>query len=185
MFCSKTNQKEKFDCAELKKIDSTEYFNKKPKINNSFEEESEIKKIDFKIKTPNQKIIFADHLQEDELFMEYEIIGKNSKKNWTLIKGVDYNQNYYYLINKNKIDTLIGIPHIFENKILSIEEPYTDYSELIEIWDINNNNEIKLAKHFSIKFCKESNIEDAYLFETFLYLKCSNNKKSNFYKLKF
>ena len=66
------------------------------------------------------------------------------------------------------------------------DRPYTDYSEMIEIWDIDNNNKIKLAKLFSIKFCKVNIIEDAYLLENFLYLKCSNeNKKNIFYKLKY
>ena len=33
--------------------------------------------------------MFVDHSKEDEFFIEYEIIGKNKEKDWTLIKGID------------------------------------------------------------------------------------------------
>jgi hypothetical protein len=155
------------DCKNLIKIDSSEYVKNEISYE-KFDQISELKKINGEIKIPIQNKTFKDSLS-DENYIEYTVIGKF--KNWNLIKGQNYNQNYYYLISENQIDSLVGKPKIFENKILSIEDEYTDFPEIIEIWNISEKGNLNREKTFSLKFCKDAPIYESYLSGNNLYIK--------------
>lgn len=178
------NNKEQsiFDCESLIKIDSLDFSkNKKNAVN--FLENSELEKENNEIKIQHLNKTFKDNLNE-EFYMEYSIIGKI--RNFNLIVGQDYNQNYYYLVSKNQIDTLVGPPQIFGKIILSIEDAYTDFQEKIEIWEIKENDKIELSNKFSLKKCYDYRIIESYLLDNYLFLRTGvENRKSDFYKVKF
>lgn len=179
--CSK-KEEVNLNCQNLIKIDSLNFYKKKTNPL-YFVLNSELKKDNNAIYIQNLNKTFKDDLNEEN-FMEYSIIGK--LKNWNLIIGQDWNQNYYFLVDQNKIDTLVGEPKVFEKKILSIEEPYTDFQEKIEIWNIQKSGEIKLSNRFSLKECYNNRIMESYLFEKHLYIKTGiENRKSEFYKIKY
>ncbi|GGC95262.1 hypothetical protein GCM10011508_23100 [Flavobacterium lutivivi] len=179
--CSK-KEEVNLNCENLIKIDSLSFIKNK-KIPLNFAQKSVLKKENNEIKIQHLNHTFKDNLT-DENFMEYSIVGKFKK--WNLILGQDYNQNYYYLVDKNKIDTLVGPPRVFENTILSIEEAHTDFQEKIEIWNIQESGKIILNKNFSLKKCYDFRIMESYLFEKYLYLKTGvENRKSQFYKIKY
>ena len=178
--CSKKEQKN-LNCENLIKIDSMS-FNKSKKHPLKFDKKSDFKKVDNEIDIQYLNQTFKDNLT-DENFMEYSIVGK--LKNWNLILGQDYNQNYYYIVDENKVDTLVGPPRIFGKTILSIEEPYTDFQEKIEIWKIQENGKIKLSQKFSLNKCYDFRIMESHLFEKYLYIKTGiENRKSQFFKIK-
>ena len=179
--CSK-KEEVNLNCESLIKIDSLSFIkNKKNPL--KFVQKSELKKVNNEINIQHLNQTFKDNLT-DENFMEYSIVGK--LKNWDLILAQDYNQNYYYLADKNKIDTLVGPPRVFENTILSIEEEHTDFQEKIEIWNIHENGKIILSKNFSLKKCYDFRIMESYLFEKYLYVKTGiENRKSQYFKIKY
>jgi len=90
--------------------------------------------------------------------------------------GQDYNQDYYYLINPkvNKIDTLVGCPLIFGDKILCQESEYTDGPDFIEIWNLEGNR-IQLIDRFSLKPCGKYTIDEMYIREDTLFVRCEHN----------
>jgi|UPI000646E28E hypothetical protein len=178
--CSKI-KRPKLECYNLRKIDSSEYYNNKvyPK---AFKKNHNLRKINHEIKIPNQKIVFKDDFS-DENFVEFSVEG--AVNNWLLIKEQNYNQDYYFLISNNEIDTLLGKPHFFSTKVLSIEDSHTDSQETIEIWDIQNDHKLKLYQKFSLKNCK-SLIEDSYLLKNYLFMKTKNKlQKPEYFKIKY
>lgn len=182
--CSSIKKKE-FDCDDLIQIDSTFYYLNKIK-NEDFDSKSELTKSNNQIIIPNQDFIFKDNLTEEK-FIEYSIIGKNQKRQLTLILGQDYNQNYYFIWNQttNKIDTLSGKPYFFNDKMVSIEDPYTDFPETIEIWNVLKNNNIELKNKFAIRKCKEFSNLESYLSANYLFIKSGfDNKNSKYFKIK-
>jgi hypothetical protein len=177
--CSNKSQLN-FECEKLIRVDSLEFVkNKIP--SEKFDKISELKKVNGEIKIPNQNKLFKDNLSEDK-FIEHTVTGKY--KDLNLIMGQGLNQNIYFLVNNGKIDTLVGNPQIFENRILSIEDSYTDFPEIIEIWEIKENGKLKFDKSFSIKYCKDSAIKESYINKNILYI-CTGYEwgKNQFYKV--
>lgn len=179
-----SNSQNTVDCNSIVKIDNSSYNLNKVKYDD-FRNQSKLKKVNTQIKINNTSIVFNDDLSEEN-FIEYSIIGEDKKGKWLLISGQDYNQIYYYLINKEKGTKykLIGEPKIYDKKIVCIEGSYTDGSAIIEIWNLKSN-EISLQKSFSLKKCLIFNIQDSYLNENQLYIKNSYEiSKCDYYKLK-
>lgn len=179
-----SNSLNSIDCNSIVKIDNSSYNLNKVK-HEDFRNKSNLKKISTQIKINNTSIVFNDNLSEEN-FIEYSIIGEDKKGKWILILGQDYNQSYYYLINKEKGNKykLIGEPKIYNNKIVCIEGAYTDSSAIIEIWNFKSNN-ISLQKSFSLKKCMIFNIQDSYLKGNQLYIKNSFEISNyDYYKLK-
>ena len=147
-----SNSQNTVDCNSIVKIDNSSYNLNKVKYDD-FRNQSKLKKVNTQIKINNTSIVFNDDLSEEN-FIEYSIIGEDKKGKWLLISGQDYNQSYYYLINKEKGTKykLIGEPKIYDKKIVCIEGSYTDGSAIIEIWNLKSN-EISLQKSFSLKKC--------------------------------
>lgn len=174
--CSSNKEKTTFNCDNLILSDSLSFYKNKIEFEN-FDSICVIKKIKGKIVIPNT-IVFKDSSNSD--VFSYRVLGENKNRNWFSIVGSDPIQNYYYLYdNKNdKLDTLIGEPKIFYNKILSIESPYTDYPEIIQIWNIQNNGEIKKDKQFSIKFCRNWSISNGYIEDNKVFLECGGNSSA-------
>lgn len=92
-------------------------------------------------------LALKDNLKDDQ-YHEYYYAGRDKKKKWLLIKKQDYNQDYYYLFNTSikSIDTLVGYPSIYGNKILCLEGSYTDGFNYIEVWEIKGNKLIRRLK---------------------------------------
>lgn len=174
--CNSNKNETTFLCENLKLTDSISFYKNKIEFEN-FDSICNLKKVKGKIEIPNTNIIFKDS-SNSEAF-SHSILGKNKKRNWFSIVGSDPMQNYYYLYNKNnnKLDTLIGEPKIFDNKILSFEEQYTDYQEIIQVWDILKNGNIKKKLEFSVKSCKEWRIIDGYIKNDKIFIKCGDFEK--------
>ena len=174
--CTSNKEEAVFNCENLKLSDSITFYKNKIDFEN-FDSICDLQKVNGKIVIPNTKIAFKDSL-DSEIF-SYNVLGKNKKRNWYSIIAQDPMQNYYYLYNKNnkKIDTLIGEPKIFDNKILSIEEQYTDYQEIIQVWDILKNGLIKKKLEFSLKNCKGWRIIDGYIKNEKIFIKCGDFEK--------
>jgi hypothetical protein len=181
--CTSNKDKTTFLCENLKLTDSISFY--KHKIDfEAFDSICDLKKVNGKIIIPNSNIFFKDNI--DKEILEYKVLGENKNRNWFSIIAQDPMQNYYYLYNNknNKLDTLIGEPKIFNNNILSIEEEYTDYPEIIQIWNIQNNGDIKKNKEFSIKYCRNWSISNSYINDNKVYLECGGNsstKREYFY----
>lgn len=175
--CSSNKEKTTFNCENLKLTDSISFYKNKIEFEN-FDSICVLKKIKGKIVIPNTSIVFKDSTNS-EVF-SYAILGENKNRNWFSIIAQDPMQNYYYLYNNknNKLDTLIGEPKIFNNKILSIEAEYTDYPEIIQIWNIQNNGDIKKNKEFSIKYCRNWSISKAYINDDKVFLECGGNSSA-------
>lgn len=95
-------------------------------------------------------ITFKDDLS-DRNYVEYFFAGNDRKRNWLLIKKQDYNQEYFYLFQSTSknIDTLVGQPFIYGNKIICLEGSYTDSPRYIEVWDIKKDKLVRIA-NFSL-----------------------------------
>lgn len=161
---------------EIIKIDSLEYNSNKVNFKR-IDKLSTLKKENGIIKVPtvNTTIEFRDNTSDENL-MEYSVVGQNSMNKWILILGQDYNQDYYYLVNQeiSKIDTLVGNPMIFGNKLLCQEGSYTDGTGFIEIWN-SKNGKLELEKKFSLK---SYNIfaNEIYLKDNTVFVKYESNK---------
>lgn len=174
--CNSNKNETTFNCENLKLTDSISFYKNKIEFEN-FDSICDLKKVNGEIIIPNTNIVFKDSL-DPEIF-HYSVLGINKKRNWFSIIAQDPLQNYYYLYNNtnNKLDTLIGEPKIFGNKILSIEEQYTDYQEIIQVWDILKNRNIKKKLEFSLKNCKEWRIIDGYIKNEKIFIKCGDFEK--------
>jgi hypothetical protein len=128
------------------------------------------------VQTKDSTYNFKDNTT-NEGFFEYTLSGQDINKKWILLRGQDYNQDFYYLIyqNTNKIDTLIGYPRIFGNKYLCMEGSYTDGTAFIEIWMLTTGK-LLLYKRFSLIPCKIYSIDYTYLKDDYLYIKYEHNK---------
>lgn len=174
--CTSKKENTIFNCENLKLSDSISFHKNKIEFE-TFDSVCNLKKVKDKIVIPNTNIVFKDSL-DSEVF-SHRILGENKERNWISIISQGPLQNYYYLYNKNnnKLDTLIGEPKIFDNKILSIEDQYTDYQEIIQVWDISKNGIIKKKLEFSINKCKESRIIDSYIKNGKIFIKCGDFEK--------
>ena len=163
--------------SKIIKIDSTEFYSKKVNARR-MDKPTTIKKEKGIIKIPsgNSTFVFRDD-KRVESFMEYKVIGQNSKNKWVLIKAEDYNQDYYYLVNQvyNKIDTLFDTPLIYGDKFLCGQGGSSDgYPAYVEIWNTQNG---KLKR--VLKFKWESfglDINEIYLRKDTLFIKNYENK---------
>jgi hypothetical protein len=137
---------------KITKIDSLEFYSNKV-IFEKFSRHSTVKKKNGTIKVPigNSVTEFHDSTNIDNP-KEYSVVGQNERNKWVLIKGENELQDYYYIVNQkeNKIDTLVGNPMIFGNKLLCQEGSYTDGTDFIELWD-STNGKLKLIKKFSLR----------------------------------
>lgn len=137
---------------KITKIDSLEFYSNKV-ICKKFSQHFSIKKKNGTIKVPigNSIIEFHDSTNIDNP-IDYNVIGQNEKYKWILIKREDALQDYYYIVNQNqnKIDTLVGNPMIFGDKLLCQEGSYTDGTDFIELWD-TTDGKLKLTKKFSLR----------------------------------
>lgn len=161
---------------KIVKIDSLEFYSKKVSCKR-FDKLSTLKKVNGIIKVPtiSSAIEFRDEIN-NEISIEYSVVGQNEKNKWVLIKGQDELQDYYYVVNQelNKIDTLVGNPMIFGDKILCQEGSYTDGTDFIEVWN-SKNKKLELTKKFSFRSCGIF-ADEIYLRENTLYARYNSNK---------
>jgi hypothetical protein len=170
------------NCDALIKIDSLEFSNNYT-YPSKYTQKPDLSKLNSIITVEGVKSPFKDNLSDDG-FIEFSVIGKYNK--WNLIKGQGLNQNYYYLVKNNTIDTLIGYPKFYTNTILSIEEPYTDFQEHIEIWEIDTNENLILKNSFSLNKCYSFRIMDSYIINNTLFLRTGlEYGGQSFYKIRF
>lgn len=137
---------------KIVRIDSLEYYSNKVSYKR-FDNLSTLKKTNgiIKVITAKSAFEFRDNTNTENP-IEYSIEGQNEKNKLILIKGQDVQQDYYYMINQelNKLDTLVGNPMIFGDKLLCQEGSYTDGKEFIEVWNFKNGK-LELIKKFSLR----------------------------------
>jgi len=168
--------------SKIIKIDSIEYYSKRV-IYKRMDKPSTIKKKKGVIKIPsgNSTIVFRDDTR-DESFMEYKVIGQDTKYKWVLIQAHDWSQAYFYLVNQklNKTDTLFEAPMIYGNKILCGQGGSSDgFPAYAEVWDINKGN---LKRRLKFKWKSFGlDINEIYLSKDTLFIK---NHKTKYLKMK-
>lgn len=161
----------RFDyCIKLSPIDSiTFYRGKQPHI--SFIADYSGMKTNgvLRIKTKSKNIVLQDDLS-NEYYFEYKLEGQLN--NSFLVSGNSYNETEYYIINKKTgiIDTVVGFPKIYNNRLLSIEGDCTDGTKFIEVWRFKGSV-LKLLLKFDTKKCNIFNIEDVYVKNSHIYIK--------------
>jgi hypothetical protein len=106
------------------------------------------------IKTKTRAYTFIDNFEHGDYNPLYKVAGEEIKKNWIWIEEQSLHTVRYFLINTetSRIDTLIGLPKIFGDKIVCLEEPYTDSPQTVEIYKIKNDKIIQLRK-FKLNPC--------------------------------
>ena len=175
-----------FKCTNILGFEPTDsldfYSNYKNSI--SFEkrlsEESNTNKIEVKCK--NQTYVFANNLSDVD-FAEYHHQGYY--KDWQLIQKMGYNDEIYYLINvqTDEVDTLIGYPKIYENKMVCLEGSHTDSKNRIDVWTLSN---VQNEKIFSMNLIDIDvfYVDDFYLSDNCLYIFFNKNDEKTFLKRK-
>jgi hypothetical protein len=168
------------DCPRIVTIDSIEFYNNYQAYS-GFDTITTFKKENgfIKVHIQDSMFCFEDDLS-DEYFFEYNIIGQ--KDDWILILGQDYHTDQYYLINQatSKIDTLVGFPQIYENKLLCLEGDQTDGTKYIEVWEVNNNVAILISK-VDLKKYELFGINEIYLKNKTVYMR--NGYNSHYFKI--
>lgn len=148
-------------------IDSAEFYSNKIECQRPYPTSKYTKRRKrIRIKCKDKKFLFKDNLS-DKFYQEYFIEG--IYKNYVFIKAQDYNNELYYMINPDisKIDTLIGYPEIYGDKILCVEGGKTDSKGMIEIWETGGRRLFKI----SLADYGLYNVEDAFLLNDNIYLK--------------
>lgn len=118
-------------------IDSVEFFQhaiKPQRIESTSIYKKKRKRI--KIQSISKTFCFKDDLRE-KFCHEYFVIG--TIMNNVIVKYQDYNDEVFYMINPstNSIDTLIGYPQVYRDKILCVEGSKADGGNTIEVWKIS------------------------------------------------
>lgn len=122
--------------------------------------------------------IFSKEL--DAYHLTYKLLGTNTNKQWTLVQGTDENRNYFYLVNltSGKIDTLLGLPIMYDDRVLCLEGAYTDGGNKIEIWEIRKNEIFKI-KTMNLHKCEIYDPYQIYLLDNSVYISTTSN---NYYR---
>lgn len=103
------------------------------------------------IKTTKGKIVkFEDDLS-DENYQINEYVGDLIKDKIALIKTQDYNTDRFVAVNLSTGDekTLIGTPHIFENKVICLQGAETDVKQEIQLWNLTADK-LTMTKSFNL-----------------------------------
>lgn len=133
----------------------------------------------------NINLVFKDDLNEEN-YQEYNYIGKFKSSELYLISQTDNHKTIYYLINSitSKIDTLVGFPVIYNDKLYSIEDRYTDSQNIIQCYNFKNGT-VKLLDEFSlISQNKRINTEKYYFKNNYLYFEDNFEVNPKYFKIK-
>jgi hypothetical protein len=117
------------------------------------------------IQATSRDFTFTDYFDGEQPITTYKVVGEEAIRNWIWIEEIDLHSARYILINTKTahIDTLIGPAKIFGNKVVSLEDAYTDSPRRVEIYQIKNDKLVALKK-FSLKPCdKLCCVRDIYL----------------------
>ncbi len=123
--------------------------------------------------------------KSDRFYSEYNYEGR--LRDWVLISCTGYNEEKYYLINEKSgaLDTLVGKPNVYGDKILCVEENRTDWNGGLEIWEIDRKS-VSCLCEMKLKDYGVFNVDDIYLandtlsvkYNSFKYLKvCLRHQK--------
>jgi hypothetical protein len=141
-------------CDRIVEIDTTEFKSNFVKSDMALSTNS-LFKTDGKltIKTKDSAYTFIDNNGGDYGPL-YKIVSEDVDKNWIWIEEQDLHTARHFLINTktSRIDTLIGPASIFGDKIVSLEDGYTDSPRIVEIYKIKNDK-IVLLRKFPLKPC--------------------------------
>lgn len=142
-------------CDKVVEIDTTEYKSNFIK-SDLLKSTNRFVKTDGKltIRTKDSVYTFTDNNEHGDYDPLFKIAGEDVNRNWIWIEEQDLHTVKYFLINvkTSRIDTLIGPPKIFGNKIICLEEEYTDGPRNVEIYRIKNDK-IVLIKNFRLSPC--------------------------------
>lgn len=153
-------------------IDSAEFYKEKRPCLLFDKRKSALKKKGGVIKVNGHS--FVDD-KSDRFYREYNYEGR--WRDWVLISCTGYNEEEYYLINEKSgaLDTLVGKPKIFGDKILCVEGSRTDWDGKLEIWKIDRKSASCLCK-LRLKEYGVFSVDDIYLAKDTLYVKYNSLK---------
>lgn len=166
-------------CNQIKEIDTNEFkvnFVKKEKLFRT----TRYKKNNGKliIKTLDTLIIFKDYYDNGDAIDTYSAVFEDTIKKWVWVEEKGLHTVTYFLINTktSNIDTLIGPPQKYEDKIICLEDVYTDGTQFVQIYQIELDK-LNLLRKFSLRKCGLSTIERVYLNNKTLYIANSWGKR--------
>ena len=153
-------------------VDSAEFYKEKSPCLLFDKRKSALKKKRGVIKVNGHS--FVDD-KSDWFYCEYNYEGR--WRDWVLISCAGYNEEEYYLINEESgvLDTLVGKPKIYGDKILCIEGSHTDWDGGLEIWEIDRKFTLCLCK-LRLKEYGVFSVDDIYLAKDTLYVKYNSLK---------
>ena len=176
-------------CDKTKKIDSIEYkknFIKAYPLSKTKKYKKNKNRIT--VATKDTIFIFKDEFEKDGYrATSNSVYGADTIKNWVIIRSSWEQASTYYLVNlKNStIDTLVGKPQIYKDRIVCVEDEFTDGRERIQIWTITQDK-IVLNQTFAPHHCDVYGIYRFFLNNNTLYLCCFGGGKwdRKYYKFK-
>jgi hypothetical protein len=144
-------------CERIVEIDTTEYRSNFVD-NDLLKSTNRFVKTDGKltIRTTGSVYTFIDNNEHGDYDPLFRVAGEDVNRNWIWIEEQDLHTVKYFLINvkTSHIDTLIGPPKIFGDKIVCLEEGYTDSPRHVEIYRIKTDK-IVLIKSFRLSPCDQ------------------------------
>lgn len=100
------------------------------------------------VKFGHDSIVFNDE-DSDGIYVS-SIVGIDGGHRWVLVKTSDEIKDYFYLIDQARlwIDTLIGYPYLYRDKMLCVEGVHTDMPGYVELWQINKGKTKLIFKDY-------------------------------------
>lgn len=174
-------------CDRVIAIDTNEY-KKNFLSDDPIQSTKRFEKINNKLTILTSKISysFTDYFENGDFITKYKVVGEDSRRDWVWIEQQGLHSTHYYLINTktSKIDTLVGPAKIFGDKIVSLEDGYTDSPRQVEIYKITDGK-IDRLKRFRLEPCdKICCVRTVYLRDKEIFLSDNSGRKWRAWKAK-
>jgi len=138
------------------------------------------------IQTTKTVYTFTDKYEHGDFVTTYKAVGEEVNRNWVWVEELGLHSARYFIVNirTSHIDTLIGPSKMFGDKIVSLEDGYTDSPQFVEIYKIKDDRIIPLRK-FRLNPCnKLCCVRTIYLKGKTIFLADNWNKKYRAWKAK-
>ncbi|MBN9299699.1 MAG: hypothetical protein J0I41_22040 [Filimonas sp.] len=138
-------------------LSNVNYFDK-AEVEKEMPKDAHVKKENTKLRV-SKCMSFHDKNTDEENSIYTYLGDLDSLQNYKVVKETLYNGEEYLVVdvlNKCKVTSLLGKPHLFGSFIINLNESETtDKKKIIEIWKLSNNG---LKKHKDIYYKKMLNV---------------------------
>jgi hypothetical protein len=174
-------------CDKVIEIDTVE-FNSNFIKSDSFQPTNRFVKADGKliIRTKDSIYTFTTNNEHGDYNPLFKVVGEDTNKNWVWIEEQGLHSARYFIVNTktSRVDTLVGPAKMFGDKLVSLEDGYTDSQRIVEIYKIKDDK-ISLIKKFSLEPCdKLCCVRTIYLKDKTIFLAANDFKEWRAWKIK-